>query len=162
MRNPQANSILERVHQVLGNMIRSCQVGTVELDEDNPWTGILSAVAWAIRSTYHTTLDASPGELVFGRDMIWNISHVANWQYIKERKQQRINENNKNENKKRREHDYQVGEKILLNRPNPRKLETPREGPYEIIQVHSNGTVTIRKGTVDKRINIRQIQPFLE
>ena len=68
------------------------------MDEDDPWKGILSATAFAVRSTYHTTLQKSPGQLVFGRDMILNIQHKANWELIRERKQQLINKNNKKEN----------------------------------------------------------------
>jgi hypothetical protein len=33
----------------------------------------------AIRSTYLTTLQATPCQLVFGRDMIHNIAFRANW-----------------------------------------------------------------------------------
>jgi hypothetical protein len=47
-------------------------------DEDDPWKGILAATAFAIRATYHTTLQKSPGQLVFGRDMIFNVQHTAN------------------------------------------------------------------------------------
>jgi hypothetical protein len=36
----------------------------------------------AIRSTYHTTLQATPCQLVFGRDMIHNIAFRANWDQI--------------------------------------------------------------------------------
>ena len=32
---------------------------------------------WAIRSTYHTVLKASPGAAVFGRDMLFDIPFVA-------------------------------------------------------------------------------------
>ena len=41
-RNPQANAILERVHQTIGNMIRTFQ--TKEIEEENPLDGILNAV----------------------------------------------------------------------------------------------------------------------
>ena len=54
------------------------------MDEDDPWKGILSATAFAVRSTYHTTLKKSPGQLVFGRDMILNIKHTENWDFIKQ------------------------------------------------------------------------------
>jgi hypothetical protein len=47
------------------------------LDNDDPWSGILSATAFAVQSTYHTTLRAMPGQLVFGRDMILNIQHIV-------------------------------------------------------------------------------------
>ena len=68
--NPQSNAIIERVHQVLGNALRSFELENRELDDYQPFEPFMSAVAYAIRSTYHTTLQASPGQLVFGRDML--------------------------------------------------------------------------------------------
>jgi hypothetical protein len=53
----------------------------------------------AIRSTYHTTLQETPCQLVFGRDMIHNISFRANWDQIQKRKQDIINNSNQKENK---------------------------------------------------------------
>ena len=55
VKNPQANSVLERIHQVLLNMLRTFELEDRNLDKDDPWTGILSAIAFAVRSTYHTT-----------------------------------------------------------------------------------------------------------
>ena len=40
------------------------------------------------------------------------------------------------------------------------KMEQPREGPFDIVRVHSNGTVTIQKGPIQERLNIRQIIPY--
>ena len=54
-RNPQANSIVERVHQTIGQMIRTMEVQNTE-NVDNPFKGILSAVCFAVRATVHTTL----------------------------------------------------------------------------------------------------------
>jgi hypothetical protein len=93
-RNPQANSILERIHQTIGNMVRTFQVGQADLDEDDPWSGILAAVMFATRATYHTTTQATPAQLVFGRDAILNTKFDANWRYIHQRKQELINQNN--------------------------------------------------------------------
>ncbi len=64
VKNPQANAILERVHQVLGQML--C---TAELDMADSVTSddvVLDNAAWAIRSTYHMVLKASPGAAIFG------------------------------------------------------------------------------------------------
>jgi hypothetical protein len=36
----------------------------------------------AVRSTYHKTLQATPFQLVFGRDMIHNIAFRSNWDQI--------------------------------------------------------------------------------
>jgi hypothetical protein len=67
MQNPQANAIVERAHQTLGNLIRRFQLQDKPYyDPGNPWGGILTAIAFALRSTYHTTLQAMPGQLVFG------------------------------------------------------------------------------------------------
>jgi hypothetical protein len=61
--NPQANGIIERVHQTIGNIIRTFDVQTM----DDPWAGILAATMFSVRATYHTTLQALlPMQLVFG------------------------------------------------------------------------------------------------
>ena len=50
------------------------------------------------------------------------------------------------------------GDKVLLTTPgiNP-EMEDPRTGPYEVIEVYNNGTVTIQDGPVCQRVNIRRI-----
>ena len=69
-RNPESNAIIERVHHVVGKILRTFEFQDNYLDEENPWKGILSATTFAVRSTYHMTLQKTPGQLVFGRDMI--------------------------------------------------------------------------------------------
>ena len=82
----------------------------------NPWSGILAATMFAVRTAYHKTLQASPMQLVFVRDAILNIKHVADWEHIWQRKKLRINHNNKQENMRRNNHQYKVGEKNLFKR----------------------------------------------
>eukprot|EP00957_Ditylum_brightwellii_P199565 15212982-Ditylum_brightwellii.AAC.1 len=43
VRNPQANSIIEMIHHTIGNMIRSFEVHSTDIDEKGPWTGTLGA-----------------------------------------------------------------------------------------------------------------------
>ena len=62
-------------------------------------------------------------QLVFGRDVILNIKHVADWENIRQRKQLRINHNNKRENMRRNNHQYKVGDKILAKRKKNSKHE---------------------------------------
>jgi hypothetical protein len=161
VRNPQANAIVERVHQVIGNIIRTFELENNYLDDEDPWKGILSATAFAVRSTFHTTLQNTPGQLVFGRDMILNVKHEANWEYIRARKQNIILKNNKAENAKRIPHTYAVGDKVLLKRGNENKYETPYQGPYTITQVNENGTVRMMIKNVEDTINIRRLTPYL-
>eukprot|EP00957_Ditylum_brightwellii_P124396 9480975-Ditylum_brightwellii.AAC.1 len=94
VRNPQVKSIIERVHQTLGNMIRSFEGHSTDIDEKDPWTGILSAVRFATRATVHTTMQASPMQLVFGRDDILDVNHESGWNCIKQRRDSLIRKNN--------------------------------------------------------------------
>jgi hypothetical protein len=52
---------------------------------------------FAMRATVHTTNQATPMQLVFGRDALMNIKFKADWKYIKQRKQEIIMKNNKKE-----------------------------------------------------------------
>ncbi len=47
----------------------------------------LSDAAWAVYSTYHTVLKASPGAAIFGLDMLFDIPFIADWQKIGEHRQ---------------------------------------------------------------------------
>jgi hypothetical protein len=161
--NPQSNGIIERVHQVLGDMLRTFQLEERELNNDDPWSEFLAAIGYAIRCTYHTTLEATPAQLVFGRDMFLPISFEANWAKIQQRRQKEIDRNNERENRSRILHNYQVGDKVLLDKPGIlRKMTVPRQGPYQVEQVHTNGTIRIRRGAISDRVNIRRVTPFLE
>jgi hypothetical protein len=181
VRNPQANAIVERVHQVIGNIIRTFELDlsllhlslplhllhqmyqrlseseSNYLDEEDPWKGILSATAFAVRSTFHTTLRNTPGQLVFGRDMIFNIKHEANWEFIRQRKQQLIEKNNEAEYAKRIPHTYNIGDKVLIRRGTENKYEAPYEGPYPITKVNDSGTVCVKVNNVEDTYNIRRL-----
>jgi len=63
--NPQSNGIIERVHQVLNDCLRTFELEEAELDRDDLWSSFLAVTAFAIRSTYHTTLEATPAQLVY-------------------------------------------------------------------------------------------------
>ena len=49
-------------------------------------------------------------KLLFGRDAIINIKHVADWEQIRQQKQERINRINKHKNMRWNNHQYKVGE----------------------------------------------------
>jgi hypothetical protein len=56
---------------------------------------------------------------------------------------------------------YKIGDLVLLEKDSC-KYECSRQGPYKITKVYTNGTVTIKKGAVYERINIRRLQPYYE
>ena len=104
---------------------------------------ILAAAAFAVQSTYHRTKEKSPGQLVFGRDMILPINHAADWRYIRQRKQMQINKDITCENTTRIDNNYRVGYKVMTKNRSAYKYRTPSGGPYEIVQTWTNGTVTL-------------------
>ena len=147
----------------MGNALRTFELGKKELSKENPFEEFLTSTAYAIRNTYHTTLKATPGQLVFGRDMLLPMNFKANWAQIALRKQEIINKSNIKENKKRLHHEYKVGDKVLLEKGGiQQKMAAPREGPYEITKVSTNGTICIKKGAITQRVNIRRITPYFE
>jgi hypothetical protein len=95
-------------------MLRVFELEDRELDPDDPWNEFLQNCAFAIRSTFHTTLQASPGQLIFGRDVIHDIRFEANWDRIKNNKEKYITTSKKRENRNRIKNKYDFGERIIL------------------------------------------------
>jgi hypothetical protein len=120
--------------------------------------------AWAICSTYHTVLKASPGAAIFGRDMLFNILFVADWKQIGDYRQNQPDRSNKRENNKCVDYDYKVGDKILIRKDGIfRKAESIwKKEPWTITTVHTNGTIRIQCGNKSERINIWRVTPFSE
>ena len=134
------------MHQTIGNMIRTFETNNITLNKNDPWGGILSAVMFATRATYHTTLKAKPMQLVFGRDAFLNTTFETNWKAIKNYKQQMIHKNNQRENSKRIQHAYKKGEKVLFKEDQKSKYgSNPYSGPYTIRKVNGNGTVVLKR-----------------
>jgi transposase InsO family protein len=166
-RNPQANSMVERAHQTLHQMFATMRLGMDDNAQDT-WDGIIAAVGFAMRATVHSTMRATPMQLVFGRDAIHNVRFQADWQFIKERRQRMIVQNNQRENAKRKPHNYQVGDLVKLEQYQNRAYGKTRfTGPYEIHRVNDNGTVVLRQetangGAVLQTWNIRKIHPYTQ
>ena len=66
----------------------------INVNEDNPFDEYLTAVSYAIRSSYHQTHGHSPAQLVFGRDMFSPVLVDVDWNSINEKKQLSINKSN--------------------------------------------------------------------
>ena len=82
--NPQSNSILERIHQVLSDGLRVYDLENIDIDpeDDDPFDEYLSAVSYAIRSSYHQTHGFSPAQIVYGRDMFIDSQPKIGWTEI--------------------------------------------------------------------------------
>ena len=77
VKNPQANGILECVHQVLGQMLCTAELDMADSVTPNDINVFLDNATGAIHSTYHTVLQASPGAAIFGCNMLFDIPFMA-------------------------------------------------------------------------------------
>jgi hypothetical protein len=94
--------------------------------------------------------------------MVLNIPFVADLTLIKNHCQQLIDERAICSNKRRHAYDYQPGQEVLKLVYKPDKLEPQAQGPYEIIAVHTNGTLTIQlNATTIEHISIQNVKPFV-
>ena len=59
---PQSNSILERLHQVKGNALRTFDLDIALLRPEEPFEEFTTASAYAIRCSHHQTLRATPAQ----------------------------------------------------------------------------------------------------
>ena len=154
-----SNDVLERIHQVLRNLVWNFNIYQTYDDKNYPWIGISAAAKFAIRSTTKRQIFYSPGQLVFGCDMILLIKHKVDWELIRQRKQAQINKYNSRKNRHRDYHDYKVGDTFILTKHTAYKYETPYKGPFLMTQCFTNGTVNLKCGTTQIKYNKCRIKP---
>ncbi len=145
-------------------MLRTAELdmaNSVTLDDVNVF---LDNVAWAICSTYHTVLKASPGAAIFWCNMLFNIPFVADWHKIGEQRQSLKDHGNQCKNAKCIDYDYKVGDKVLvINEGILRKAESAYgKEPCTITTVHTNGTIGIQCRTKTEQLSIWRVQPFTD
>ena len=82
VKNPQANAILERVNHMIMWMLHTAEIDVAVIVSESDIADFLTNAAWAVRSTYHTVLKASPSAAIFGRDMLFDIPFIADWNKV--------------------------------------------------------------------------------
>jgi hypothetical protein len=124
----------------------------------------LNNAAWAICSTFHTVLKASPGAAIFGRDMLFDIPFIANWNIIGDYRQRQTDLSTARKNNKQIDYDYKVGDKVPVTQKGIlRKAESPySKEPWTITTSHMNETIRIQCGTQPEIINIWRVVPFID
>ena len=74
-----SNWVLEYIHQVFVKLVQTFSISQTCIDKNDPWVGILVAVAFSIRSATNGQKFYSLGQLIFGHDMILLIKHEVDW-----------------------------------------------------------------------------------
>jgi hypothetical protein len=130
-------------------MLHTAELDMADSVTPNDIDVFLDNEAWAIPSTYHTVLKASPSAAIFGHNMLFDIPFVADWHKIGERRQSLTNHGNQHENATCIDYDYKVRDKVLfINEGILRKAESAYgKEPWTITTVNRNGTIRIQRGT---------------
>jgi transposase InsO family protein len=164
-RTPTSNSVIESSHKAMGQILRTIfdQEKPKNMDEmDKVIESAIAMTMRACRCAANTSLQGlPPAALVFGRDMHMNIPIVADIVAISQNRQLQTDLRLQRENRRRTRHEYVVGDQVFVNNHHSTsdKLKPAWKGPYPVLQVHTNGTLTVLRGQVHERITIRRIKP---
>jgi hypothetical protein len=119
---------------------------TVDATQSLWWSHLLAdpALANAMYATcamFHSGLMTTPGALSFGCDMVMNIPFIADLTLKRENHQRFIDERVIHSNACCHSSEYQPCQEVLKLVYKPDKLEPRAQGPYDVIAVHTNGTI---------------------
>ena len=158
-KNPRANAIVERMHSILGDMIR-VQLASKH-PKENPVEDLTSAAAYALRATVHGVTKYTPAQLVYNKDMILRTNMEAKVELVRQRREAAVQVNNARENKRRIAYDYKGGDQVLiLSQALDPKLQLHR-GPYRVVNYdRATGTLHIQRKNYVEPINVRNVRPY--
>jgi hypothetical protein len=139
----QANAIVDHVHQVLGQMLCTAEIDMAKSVTPNDVDIFLDNTAWAVCSSYHTVLKASPGAAIFGQDTLFDIPFVADWHKIGEHRQSLTDHSNQRKNNQCIDYDNKVADKVIVEKEGILCKAESMYGKelWTITPVHTNGTI---------------------
>ena len=82
IKNLQENALLEIIHAVLGNMLCTSQMESTDVMSGNI-DNFITDEAYTVCATHHTVLGYTPTADIFDRDLLFNISYIADWKLIR-------------------------------------------------------------------------------
>ena len=94
------------------NIMFTKDIDNKVFDYVDPWGETLASIAWVIRSSYHCNIQATPVQVIFGRDMIFNLASVIDWRVITNGKQQQLETDNMRENARQVTNEYAIGDPV--------------------------------------------------
>jgi hypothetical protein len=78
--------------------------------QDEAFDDLVAAVCFALRTSYHTSMKATPTQLAFGHNMFFPTTYVANWHQQCAKALARMTKEVERENCNCIKHDYAVGD----------------------------------------------------
>ena len=94
VKKPRANAPVQKLHQVILNILATKDLDNKVFDYIDKWGETLATISLVIRYSYHRTIIATPGQSIFGRDMLFNLTPVVDWRVVTAVKQRQVNINN--------------------------------------------------------------------
>ena len=87
---------------------------------------------------------AKPGQAVFGRDILFNLPSVFDWQVTTTEYLRQVDIDNVRENGRRVMHDYTIDDQVYSEMSGIyRKLDYKKLETYRITEVLTNGTIRV-------------------
>jgi hypothetical protein len=86
-KNPQANAICKQMHQSVGNSLRVLWQWNPPAGLNNTHALVDAALAnaiYATRASFHSGLQATPGQLAFHHDMVMNIPLMSDLMLVQQ------------------------------------------------------------------------------
>ena len=165
---PTANSILEHTHKAIAQVVRTMIANEPPKTHEQAFELLKDAFATAMhahRCASNRNLGGlSPGAVAFQRDMNLNLPLIVDIHLLHKYRQHKIDEALVRANINRIPHDYAVGERVYkkVYHSSSQKAKPIYRGPYEILRVHTNNTVTIKiNEKTQERLSIRLLKPAL-
>jgi transposase InsO family protein len=179
--HPESNGSLERSHRTMKEYLR-----TVVNEDSNDWDDFIEYCIFTMNTTRNRATGYSPFELIYGYqaeipssfktmsvrynydDYIYELKYKLQraHQLARERQLEEKNVNKKFYDRKAKELEIKVGDKVLLlntsKRGEGRKLQSLYVGPYEVVEIVSETNVKLRIGKKIKVVHKNLIKKFIE
>ena len=106
---------------------------------------------------------AISGQAVSGRNIFFNLASVVDWRVITAAKQRQVEIDNVRENSRQVTHDYAIGDQVYVEMTGIyHKLDYNKQEPYRTTDFLTNGTVWLKQGQLNEKINIKLLNPHFD
>ena len=157
--------IIEAIHKAIGQSIRTTihlKPLTTALEAQHLINEAISIAMHACRCASNSSLgNYSPGSLVFQCNMFLDIPLITDLLTLTHNCQAAIDNCLLHANRHQLRHEFKVGQQVYDHTICKNKLQLTYTGPYPILQVHTNNTVTIKRGPISEHISIQHLKPCL-
>ena len=82
------------------------------------------------------------------------------WELIRQKKKTQPNKDSIRENRNQVDHDYKVGDKVMIHKHTAHKYGTPYTGPFVMKRCFTNDTVNLKCDAIQIKNNIHWINPY--